>query len=170
MFFHKPRLFEQVPLIRCSMKEAQQKQCSNLDVQVSIQIPVRNLNYVFTMLCKNCPKWFPSFDWSDTFKSFLNPVFIVHKGVIRAMFWVNRITQSQGLFEELELLKFNEDLKCVTVSYVYRSLANPWLNEFKFQAHVRYTRQTARTLLFEPNWTLNVLQKRYSILWHSYVQ
>ena len=48
--------------------------------------------------------------WSGTFKSFFKLVFIVEKGVNRAMCGANRRTPSQGLFEELGLLKLCEVL------------------------------------------------------------
>ena len=89
---------------------------------------------------------------SSTFKSFFDLVFIVQKGIIRAMCGANRRTASQDLFEVLGLLNLTEDLKCVTVAYVYRSLAKLCLNEFSFQAHVRNTRQATQALLFVPNW------------------
>ena len=76
-----------------------------------------------------------------------------------------RRTPSQGLFEELGFLKLTEVLKCVTVVYVYRSLANPCLNEFIFHPHIRSTRQATRALLFVPNWRLTSC--RYAIQYHG---
>ena len=97
--------------------------------------------------------------WSGSFESFFNPVFIVQKGVILAMCEANRRTLSQGLFEELEFLKLTDILKCVTVAYVSRSLANPYLNEFSFQVHVINTMQATQAFLFVPKGTLTCCRK-----------
>ena len=70
------------------------------------------------------------------------------------MYGANRKTSSQGLFKKLGLLKLTEVLNFVTVAYVYRSLANPCLNELCFKRHVRNTRQANQALLFVPNWSL----------------
>ena len=63
--------------------------------------------------------------WSGTFNSLFDPAFIVQKGATWRKCWIDRRTPSQGLFEELGLLKLTEVLKCVTVVYAYRSLVNP---------------------------------------------
>ena len=97
--------------------------------------------------------------WSGTFKSLFNPVFIVQKGVIRAMCGPNRRAPFQ-FFQELGLLKLTEVLKCGAVPYIYRSLANPCLNEFSFQTHVRNTRQGTQALLFVPNRRLTCCRNR----------
>ena len=71
--------------------------------------------------------------WAGTCKSIMNPVFIAHKEIIRAILGITQRTSSCGLFQELGIMELIEILKHVTVIYVFRSQNNPNLDEFSLR-------------------------------------
>ena len=92
--------------------------------------------------------------WAGTYKSTMNSVFIAQKGNIRANLGVTRRTSSGGLFHELCIMETRKFLMYVTVTYVFRSLKNPNLDDFSLQLYKLNTRPSNQRIKCLPDWVL----------------
>ena len=89
----------------------------------------------------------------------MNPVFIAQNGIICAILGVTQKTSSGGLFQELGIMELRDILRYVTVTFVFRSLNNPNLDEFSLQQYNRNTRQLNQRIICLPNWVLDCCRR-----------
>ena len=89
--------------------------------------------------------------WEGAFDTVLKPIFIIQKGVIRAMCRVTRGTSTVSLFTEMHILSFKLIVSYVTCAYVFRSLSNPHFTQyFSYRSYEKSTRTSEQRLLSLP--------------------